>query len=81
MVAWLAAFVALMCPHPAASADNDQVLVEVLARLTIGNFEDKSEAIADLELLVDSRTPALLQAMLDGDLYYRKSARARTTSE
>ena len=50
-----------------------QGFAELLATLPAGNFEAKAATIADLESLGDPRTPAVLRALLEGGLYYRKN--------
>lgn len=45
---------------------------DLLAELTVSDFQSKTAAVHLLEQSGDPRTPAVLQAMLDGRLYYRK---------
>jgi len=63
--------VALAC-QAAVAADNDVAFSDALAALTTTNFKAKEQAASALAALRHPDTRATLQALLDGQLYYRR---------
>ncbi len=59
----------------AAQAQSDDLFVERLELLTANNFKQKEQAVAGLLNLRHPNTKAVLQALLDGRLYYERASK------
>ena len=66
----LALFTALLLMPLAAIAD---LFEDAVQGLDARSFSDKEVAVGNLTAISDQRVPAILRAMLEGDLYARKS--------
>jgi urea transport system permease protein len=81
---WLLALLALaalaVCPLPAALAAGDPV-ADALVRLGEAPMDELGTAIEQFSAVEDERVPKLLQALLDGKLFHRKSDGRVVTGE
>jgi len=75
VVRWMASFVlvigALACT--AAYASTHDGFAETVARLATTNFKTKGEVVDELAEMRHPNTRAVLNALLDGALYFRKA--------
>ncbi|HBD11261.1 MAG TPA: urea ABC transporter permease subunit UrtB [Porticoccaceae bacterium] len=62
-------------PGVAESKPESERFAETLAQLTTRSFSEKAKVIEALAALNDERVPSVLESLLDGRLYYRKSDR------
>ena len=60
-------------PRVEAAPDPNDPFTEAVSGLTAKHFDDKAAVISRIEQFNDERVLPILQAMLEGDLYYRKS--------
>jgi urea transport system permease protein len=70
---WLAFLLVLgMLSHPAGAAEATS-FERALGSLATTNFKDKERAVGELIAVRHANTRAVLNALLEGDLYYRKA--------
>jgi urea transport system permease protein len=69
---WLCALVIAFAFQAAPAAENDAPLREALAALTTTNFKAKEQAASALAALRHPGSRVVLQALLNGQLYYRR---------
>jgi urea transport system permease protein len=75
IAAWLTLAVAVLAWFPGTrvdAADSAVGFEAALAALTTSNFKDKEKAVVALGQVRHANTRAVLAAMLEGNLYYRK---------
>ncbi|MET0535302.1 MAG: urea ABC transporter permease subunit UrtB [Steroidobacter sp.] len=72
-LSWLLPLIVTFVWQTASAADNDPAFREALTALTTANFKAKEQAANALAGIRHPGTRASLQALLEGQLYYRRS--------
>lgn len=81
LAAMIAVSLAFICLSTQSAAETSASFAEMLGELTANDFRAKTDAVQSLELSDDPRALVVLQAMLDGHLYYRKASKALVYAE